>query len=39
MNAVRELNRDGQIFFVHNRIEDMHNVASGSNESSPKPAS
>ncbi len=28
-NAIlRELNRDGQIFFVHNRIEDMHAVAS-----------
>lgn len=28
-NAIlRELNRDGQIFFVHNRIEDMHTVAS-----------
>ncbi|MCU0707349.1 MAG: transcription-repair coupling factor [Pirellula sp.] len=28
-NAIlRELNRDGQIFFVHNRIEDMHVVAS-----------
>ncbi len=27
-NAVlRELNRDGQIFFVHNRIEDMHSIA------------
>ncbi|MEI8210624.1 MAG: transcription-repair coupling factor [Planctomycetota bacterium] len=27
-NAIlRELNRDGQIFFVHNRIEDMHTVA------------
>jgi transcription-repair coupling factor (superfamily II helicase) len=27
-NAIlRELNRDGQIFFVHNRIEDMHAVA------------
>ena len=27
-NAIlRELNRDGQIFFVHNRIEDMHHVA------------
>jgi len=27
-NAIlRELNRDGQIFFVHNRIEDMHSVA------------
>jgi transcription-repair coupling factor (superfamily II helicase) len=24
---LRELNRDGQIFFVHNRIEDMHEVA------------
>jgi transcription-repair coupling factor (superfamily II helicase) len=28
-NAIlRELNRDGQIFFVHNRIEDMHAIAS-----------
>lgn len=28
-NAIlRELNRDGQIFFVHNRIEDMHTLAS-----------
>ena len=27
-NAIlRELNRDGQIYFVHNRIEDMYNVA------------
>jgi transcription-repair coupling factor (superfamily II helicase) len=27
-NAIlRELNRDGQIFFVHNRIEDMHSIA------------
>jgi transcription-repair coupling factor (superfamily II helicase) len=27
-NAIlRELNRDGQIYFVHNRIEDMHSVA------------
>ncbi|MFM8572705.1 MAG: transcription-repair coupling factor [Pirellula sp.] len=27
-NAIlRELNRDGQIYFVHNRIEDMHTVA------------
>ena len=27
-NAIlRELNRDGQIYFVHNRIEDMHAVA------------
>ncbi len=27
-NAVlRELNRDGQIYFVHNRIEDMHSLA------------
>ena len=26
-NAIlRELNRDGQIFFVHNRIEDMHSI-------------
>lgn len=28
-NAIlRELNRDGQVFFVHNRIEDMHVIAS-----------
>jgi len=27
-NAIlRELNRDGQVFFVHNRIEDMHSIA------------
>lgn len=27
-NAIlRELNRDGQIYFVHNRIEDIHEVA------------
>jgi len=27
-NAIlRELNRDGQIYFVHNRIEDMHSIA------------
>jgi transcription-repair coupling factor (superfamily II helicase) len=25
--VIRELNRGGQIFFVHNRIGDMHNVA------------
>lgn len=24
---LRELNRDGQIYFVHNRIEDIHQVA------------
>lgn len=27
-NAIlRELNRDGQVYFVHNRIEDMHSIA------------
>lgn len=27
-NAIlRELNRDGQVYFVHNRIEDMHSLA------------
>jgi len=26
--VLRELNRDGQIFFVHNRIHDIHGVAS-----------
>jgi transcription-repair coupling factor (superfamily II helicase) len=25
---VRELNREGQIFFVHNRVHDIHSVAS-----------
>ncbi len=24
---VRELNRDGQVFFVHNRVHDIHSVA------------
>ena len=24
---IRELNRDGQIFFVHNRVHDIHSVA------------
>ncbi len=34
---MRELNRDGQIYFVHNRINDIDAVAQKLNYIAPKP--
>ena len=35
--VLRELNRDGQIFFVHNRVYDIELIASDSARSCPRP--